>query len=315
GYKSFYVTKGDFWSGNGGVSPAGLGSVSIKPVTPATTGPVDLALGATATASNYYQSFTPDRAVNGQWGSGYEGWVTNVGKPQWLALDLGSVKDISRYVIKFDSAARPGNDANTGKDFILQTSVDGTTWTNLDTTTGNTAAIFDKTLPTFSTRYIRIYLNTPTQETTSDSINNPRARIGAFELYGSASAATPPPPATTFLEKENILDAKVDTDVNIGGADLTMHTWVAANDNIVVTQLTSDADKAVDLQLQTWAGAGSAKAGTVSTAGVDGSTLWATRSTSPNGTGWVSRAALATRLLGATLSNTGATGPTASGQF
>jgi hypothetical protein len=72
GYKSFSITKGDFWAGNGGVAPAGLGSVSIKPAT-ADQGPEDLALGATATASSSYQSFSPDHANQRCMGPGLRG--------------------------------------------------------------------------------------------------------------------------------------------------------------------------------------------------------------------------------------------------
>ncbi|PJJ61889.1 OmpL47-type beta-barrel domain-containing protein [Compostimonas suwonensis] len=463
GYKTFYVTKGDLWSGSN-TAPAGLGSVSIKPVTVPDAGAVDLAVGSTATASNHYQDFTPDRAVNGQWGAGYEGWVTQVGKPQWLALDLGEVKTIARYVVRFDSAARPAETVNNGKDFVVQSSTNGTDWVDVDTVTNNTAGTVEKTVGPITTRYVRLFISEPTQATDADSTNNPRARVGAFELYapvanvnlalgatatatsnhpdfpasravsgawgpgyegwvtnvgkpqtitldlhepqtiaryvlkhdgaarpaetanntknfvvqvstnntdwttvdtvtnntasitdksitpvtarylritasepvqnlgeanprarigqielyGSDAPVTPPAPPTQFLEEENILDARVDTDVNIGSADVAMHTWVAANDNVVVTELTSEADEDVALQLETWAGAtsGTARAGSTATSGVDGSTLWAARATSPNGNpAWIGRAALATRLLGAELTETGATGPTASGRF
>jgi hypothetical protein len=56
-----------------------------------------------------------------------------------------------------------------------------------------------------------------------------RARIAQIELYRENAPIDPPPPPTEFLEEENILAARVDTDVTIGGAALKMHTWVAAN--------------------------------------------------------------------------------------
>ena len=44
-----------------------------------------------------------------------------------------------RYVIRNDEAARPGNQDHTAKDLAVQISPDGSTWTGLDTITGNTA--------------------------------------------------------------------------------------------------------------------------------------------------------------------------------
>jgi hypothetical protein len=149
----------------------------------ATAGSTNLALGATATASTTEGTFTPSRAVNGAWTSGYEGWVSTVGNAQWVALDLGSAKTFSRYVVRHDSAARPAETANNTKDFTFQVSSNGTTWNTVDTVTGNTAATTDHTIASQTFRYVRINITTATQGTTADSLNNPRARIGQIELY------------------------------------------------------------------------------------------------------------------------------------
>jgi alpha-L-fucosidase 2 len=145
----------------------------------------NIALTATASASSSHGSFPSNRAISGTWASGYEGWVSEIGKPQWLELDLGSTKTFNHYVIKHDGAARPAETANNGKDFTVQVSTNGSTWVTVDTVTGNTASTTDRTFATQSARYVRVYLTEPTQGTTSDSINNPRGRIGQFELYNS----------------------------------------------------------------------------------------------------------------------------------
>ena len=147
------------------------------------SGGSNVALNATATATSTEGTFTPSRAVNGQWASGYEGWVSTVGLNQTITLDLGSAKSFSRYVIKHDSAARPAETANNTKNWTLQTSTNGSTWNTVDTVTNNTAGTTDRTIAAQNLRYVRISITAPTQATTTDTINNPRARIGQIELY------------------------------------------------------------------------------------------------------------------------------------
>ncbi|TDV57858.1 discoidin domain-containing protein [Actinophytocola oryzae] len=305
GFKTFYLSKGDFWNANPSPSTAGLGGVSIRPT--GGTSAANLALGATATASSAHESFPASRVVSGGWGAGYEGWVSQVGKPQWVRLDLGSAKTIGRYVIRHDADARPEETANTSRNFEVQTSGNGTDWTTIRSYTNNTAARTDETISAVTTRYVRVNLTTPTQESTSDSTANPRARIGQIELYAPGST---PPPAATFRETQRIADPQIDTDVTIGGAPLTMRTWQGANNAVVVTEVTSNASAATELELSTWAGAGSPRSTYASAAGNDADTLWATRTTA-TGTRWVSRAAMATEVRGTSLISPSTSGATA----
>lgn len=266
----------------------------------------DLALGATGTASSVNGSNTPDRAFNGNWvaNAGYEGWVTGIGKPQWIALDLGSVQTISRFVIKNDNAARPGNQSYNTKDVTLQSSTDGVNWTDVDNVVGNTADIIDQDISPIQTRYVRFYVETPTQETTADSTQNPRARFGEIQLFPLPKSTEDPdavatPPAGAFHEEEDITDAQVNTTMFIDNTPLSMNTWLAPNSNVLVTSVTSQGSAPVQLQSQTWSGAaGSPNSSYKNTAGVSGDLMWATRQTAPGGA-WVSEASLATRILGA----------------
>ncbi|MFK3979288.1 glycosyl hydrolase family 95 catalytic domain-containing protein [Micromonospora sp. NPDC050397] len=303
GFKTFYLSKGNFWAGNPNPSLGALGGVTIAPVTSTPSG--NLALGSVATASSAHPSFPASRAVNGQWGSGYEGWVSEVGKPQTITLDLGAVRSIGRYVIRHDAAARPNETANTTKNFVVQIG-DGSAWTTVDTVTNNVASVTDRSITATGGRYVRVTTSEPTQGTTPDSINNPRARFGQIELY--APGSTQPPPSGPFLEEQNTLTGEITTSMTIGGVPVAMKTWTAANDNLVVTQIQSLGSTSTQLRAQTWSGSQDAKPGFTNTAGVTGSTTWASRTT-PTGSRWVSRAALATRLVGATPVGT----PTASG--
>ncbi|MFC1438816.1 discoidin domain-containing protein [Streptacidiphilus sp. N1-10] len=262
----------------------------------------DLALGATATASSVDQALTPDRAVNGQWTSGYEGWVSDLGKPQWIALDLGSAQTVARYVLRSDDAARPGNDDHTTKSYTLQSSPDGSTWTDIDTVSGNTAAVIDRDLSPgpVTTRHLRFYITEPTQADTDDSIANPRARIGQIQLFPlTKSQQDPDAPSTDpFHEVQRILDARITTSVVMDGTALSLDTWLSAQDNVLVTSVTSHGSAPVELEASTWAGAVIANSAYSNSAGSSGGVAWAQRSTAP-GSNWVSTAALATRVLGA----------------
>lgn len=302
GVKTFYISKGNFWAGNPGPSFVALGGLTIA--ASSGTGSGNLALNAAATASSSHPSFPPSRAVNGAWGSGYEGWVSEVGKPQTLTLDLGSSRTFSRYLIRHDAAARPSETANNTRNWTLQVSSNGTAWSTIDTVNNNTANTTDRTFASTAARYVRLNITEPTQSTTPDSTNSPRARIGQLELYGSGG----PPPSGAFREEQNILRGDIDTTMSINGVPLTMRTWTAANDNLLVTQIQSTGSTSVQLRADTWSGAVDARSGFTNTSGAAGSTTWATRRT-PTGTNWVSEASLATRLIGGSLVGT----PTSSG--
>lgn len=305
GVKTFLVSKGDFWRGNPGPAIAPVGGVTLAAASGG-GGSANLALGATATATSSHPSFPPGRAVSGQWGPGYEGWVSAIGKPQTITVDLGTSKTFTRYVVRHDSAARPAETANNTKSFQVQTSTDNQSWSTWDTIANNAAAVTDRTLASRTARWIRLVITEPTQGTTPDSQQNPRARIGQLELYGAGGG--PGGPGGTFLEEQNILRGEVDTTMTIGGQPVVMKTWVAANDNLLVTQIRSTGTAPVRLEARTWSGATNPMSGFTQTAGVSGTTAWAARTT-PSGSRYVSRAALATRVIGT--SPVGA--PTASG--
>ncbi|GAA0435039.1 hypothetical protein Acor_32350 [Acrocarpospora corrugata] len=292
GYKTFHISKGNFWTATPSPSLVALGSVTITPDTTITAS--NLALGATATSSSSHPAFPANRAVSGAWAAGYEGWVSNVGKPQWLRLDLGSEKTFRRYITRHDAAARPAETANVTKNWTLESSTDGANWTTIDTVTANNLATTDRTFPAVTARYLRMNITEPTQGTTSDSLNNPRARIGALELYNVEGPTAPTGP---FLEEQNIVKGDVDTAMVINGTPVTMKTFTGADDNLVVTSITSQGTAPVRLRAQTAVGAVGGR-NLPATSGVAGDTQWATRSTSPGA--WVSRASLATRVIGGT---------------
>lgn len=141
----------------------------------------NIALGKKATANQSVSGETPDKAVDGSvssyGGGGNSKWCSNSSaKTKWLMIDLGQTYTINRWVVKHAGAGGESTSYNT-KNFKLQKSNNGTTWTDVDTVTNNTASVTDRRVNAFTARYVRLYITTPTQG--SDTA----ARIYEFELY------------------------------------------------------------------------------------------------------------------------------------
>ncbi len=153
-------------------------SSQISATTQSGSSSTNIALNKTATVDSYdITGHEADKAVNGTI-AGDSKWCStqNIGS-QWLKLDLGTNYSINRWVVKHAGEGGESYLYNT-KNFKLQKSTDGTNWTDVDSVTGNTANITDRTVTSFTTRYVRLYITSP-QTTT----NYPAARIYEFELY------------------------------------------------------------------------------------------------------------------------------------
>lgn len=151
-------------------------------------------LNKTATANAYWDVQTPAKAVNGTILDTNDKWCTDQNPgAQWLKVDIGQTCNLNRWVVKHAGAGGETATLNT-KDFKLQKSNDGTTWTDVDAVTGNTANITDRNVTAFSARYVQLYVTIPTQTTDVHS------RIYEFEVYtvsgGATSTPTPTPAAT-----------------------------------------------------------------------------------------------------------------------
>lgn len=156
---------------------------------------VNLALNKSVTANAQISGEEAVKAVDGSVTDNSK-WCNNVSGDKWLRVDLGSSQTISRWVVKHAATGGETADYNT-KNFKLQKSSDGTTWTDVDVVTNNTASITDRNVASFSSRYLRLYITTPTQ--TSDIA----ARIYEFELYNAAISASL---KSTACPSENDLD-------------------------------------------------------------------------------------------------------------
>lgn len=109
-------------------------------------GAVLLSQGQPTTASSVENgSFVAANAVDGTTATR---WSSAFSDPQWLQIDLGTTRTISRVVVDWETAY--------GKAFELQTSANGTTWTTIYSTATGTGGVQDLAV-TGSGRYIRMY--------------------------------------------------------------------------------------------------------------------------------------------------------------
>jgi hypothetical protein len=319
--KSFHISKSDFWVYGG--APIPIGGVTIRSAAPEKTGrPVSLAQGKTVDVSSFHPNFAPERAVSGQWNAGYEGWVSDVGNPQWLVVDFGEPVPFDRVIIRHDAAARPGETANVTRAFTLETSGDGTDWTERAAAPDNADAVSDCAFPEVVTaRYLRLNITQGTQETTDDSRSNPRARIGQLEVYNTADHGEEIPgeyaadSITDFYEKQDILNAEIYTEFKWDGNPVEMRTYTAAGSNILVTELTSRAAESLDLRALTWGKADNPQHPvTASSAAATATVTRATMAGVPNSGdryAYKSVAALSTRIVGVSPSDSGGGGSSA----
>ncbi|GGI45610.1 hypothetical protein GCM10008018_13020 [Paenibacillus marchantiophytorum] len=265
-----------------------------------------LALNAAATASSTHDSFSPSLSVNGASQTNQDAdhenmWTSAVGNSQWISYDLGSVKTFDRWVVRHGGFARMDKPEWNMQDFKLQISSDGVTWTDVESIVGNTESITDRILVNpVSSRYVRLLITKATQATTTDSANNPRARIAQFELYHNSNFSSILSPVS-FNEIQDIQHAEIRTQMPLVGQSMKMQTWVSATDNTFITEIVSTGNKAVNLEVVTWAKNDNALY--PADAGNDASSAWASRKTDnqakSNPKSWTSEAVLLTKLIGA----------------
>ncbi|MFG1609120.1 GH92 family glycosyl hydrolase [Actinoplanes sp. NPDC049265] len=134
----------------------------------------DVALRRAATADSSCTGETPDKAVNGSWLAGSTDKWCSTSANRWLQVDLGSKQRVGSVVIRHAGAGGEYPTWNT-RDFDLQTSDDGSSWTTRAQVRGNTA---DSTTTSIGVdaRYVRVNVVTPTQD------GNTAARIYELEV-------------------------------------------------------------------------------------------------------------------------------------
>jgi len=137
------------------------------------SGPAEDSHGSTPCANNE----TPAKAVNGTVNGGYSDKFCSLAPSAFLQVDLGSVLSVAQITVKHASAGAEDPIGNT-RDFNLQVSTNGSTFSNVATVTGNTAGTTVHSFPVTSARYVRMNIITPTSST------DQAVRIYEFEVRG-----------------------------------------------------------------------------------------------------------------------------------
>jgi hypothetical protein len=156
----------------------GAATPTATPTTaPATCGTANAALTRPATTSSTENAGTPaPAAVDGNTGTR---WSSAASDPQWLQIDLGSTQTVCRVVLRWEAAY--------GRAYQIQVSNDGTTWTNLFSTTTGDGGVDDLSV-SGSGRYVRMY---GTARATAYGYS-----LWEFEVYVTGAVTTPTPTAT-----------------------------------------------------------------------------------------------------------------------
>ncbi|MGV9212173.1 penicillin acylase family protein [Micromonospora sp. RB23] len=120
---------------------------------------------ATASSTQFLTSNTPDKAVDGSLGSR---WASSYNDNQWLRVDLGAARTVSRAVLRWESAY--------GTSYRIEVSGDGSSWTPVFTTTVGNGGVDNATFAPVTARYVRVY---GVKRATSYGFS-----LYEFELYG-----------------------------------------------------------------------------------------------------------------------------------
>lgn len=108
--------------------------------------PVLVSQGKSTTTSSTQQGNVGANAVDG---SKTTRWESSATPPQWLAVDLGATTKIHRVVIHWEAAF--------ASEYSVQVSDDGTTWTQVYTTSSGNGGADEIFLAPIETRHVRVY--------------------------------------------------------------------------------------------------------------------------------------------------------------
>lgn len=174
-YVRLYVTKG--------TQDGGDGFARIREFEVYASSEPNISTYKPVISSSFQPGGEPANAVDGS----YNAWISHSASPSWLRVDLGKVYKVKRWVV-WNAAVRGEPAVYNAKDYKLQASDDGVNFTDVDTVSGNTAAVTDRNIEAVG-RYFRLYITQGTQ-TGSDGYVR-LAELGLFgEIYGTDTPVT-----------------------------------------------------------------------------------------------------------------------------
>jgi hypothetical protein len=115
-------------------------------------------------------------AANGSPSQGYM-WISRVKDGTgWVQMDFQEPYQISRYVVRHAEAGGLDPQLNS-RDFTVEVSLDGETWTTVGTHVGNTLPVTDVSITPVEARYVRVNV--------TNGGTDGYVRIGDIEVYGA----------------------------------------------------------------------------------------------------------------------------------
>ncbi|MDD3040981.1 cadherin-like beta sandwich domain-containing protein [Bacteroides sp.] len=162
----------------------------------------NVALNKVTTSSSYIKPFSSSRAVDGNV-TALSRWLSNV--PTSMMVDLGEVYWIGRWVC-YQMGSVGWDQRYNNTNFKFYGSLDGAQWTELDSVTGNTSSMTDRTITVTQCRFVRLNI------IGGLSINPKIASVVELAVYDA-----PAPVSSSKLESLTIssgeLDPSFDTDI------------------------------------------------------------------------------------------------------
>jgi hypothetical protein len=196
--------------------------------------------GSTACAAGQGAAQAVDGSLSTKWCS--------LDATKVLQVDLGASYNIREFVVKHASAGGESSFYNT-KDFNIQISPNGSTWSTPVSVTNNTSGTTRHIITTTAARYVKLNVTAP------ESSGTGAARIYELEVYGAPAGVTPTPtpsptPAPSGLKVQyQVADPSAPSDnqivpnfkiVNAGGtsvplSELTIRYWYTRDTAIAQT--------------------------------------------------------------------------------
>ena len=138
--------------------------------------PFNITMLQAMTISSSPSKTTARLAADGSPSDGYI-WISRTAEGTgWVKMDFKENYKISRYVIRHAEAAGLAPQLNS-RDFTIEASLDGETWTTIGTHTGNTLPVTDASITPVEARYVRVNV--------TNAGTDGFVRIGDIEVYGA----------------------------------------------------------------------------------------------------------------------------------
>jgi hypothetical protein len=173
--------------------------VTLPARTPATAAETPLPQGKPATSSSTENAGTPtSSAVDGDTGTR---WSSAASDDQWLRVDLGTTASVTRVVLHWEAAH--------GKDYRIQLSQDGGSWTDARTVTGSDGGV-DTVDVSGQARYVRMQ--------GLDRATGWGYSLWEFQVFGTTGTTPPASCGTADSALGKPASAMQDVFIRVGGA-------------------------------------------------------------------------------------------------